>query len=281
MTPTSRKQILAMIRTWCDAGDVREFDIGALDHGSERMTLRGPWSLDQVTRALGWLAARNAAGSSIYARPARTLPAHPWILVDDLDADGLAILDELAPAGLVVETSPGSMQAWVRMYQPYPDPIRTAIARHLAHTVGGDPAAVGGSQFGRLPGTTNRKLSRRGSDGMFPFARLRRVDPDPATKLDDLELAELDIPEQPDQAPVQAAPVSGRYPSPAARPPRRSRSERDFALACRMAEAGESDEAIKRAIAAVRDDAKADRSDYLARTVSAARTRVHGRNAAP
>ena len=51
-------------------------------------------------------------------------------------------------------------------------------------------------------------------------------------------------------------------------------SRRDFAVACRLIEAGREDEEIMRAIQAARLDAKAQRRDYLERTVRAARAHI-------
>ena len=89
MTPTSRAQLAKMLKTFAAADVVDRFDVGALDHETERMSLREDWNRSQVWKAAGWIAARNTTGSSIYVRPARAIERHPWILVDDLTAAAL------------------------------------------------------------------------------------------------------------------------------------------------------------------------------------------------
>ena len=172
------------------------------------------------------MAARNASGSSIYVRPSRTLDAHPWLLIDDLTAAALDSLRECHPPGLVVETSPGSFQAWIRVQEPVPVAARTSIARTLAEIYAGDPGAVGAHQFGRMPGTTNRKPSRRLPDGRSPFAALRHAGD---------EIATIEIREN-DTAPTTrtAAVTTGekRYDDAL-----RDQSRVDFAIACRLGDA--------------------------------------------
>ena len=158
-----------MLGAFGSAG-VGRFDVGALDHGSGKMSLRLDWDRGMLWRAAGWIAGRNATGSSLYIRPARSLEAHPWVLVDGLTGGTLARLREGHPPGLVVETSPGRFQAWVRVAMALPAPGRGAIARALARRYVGDPHGAGGDGLGRLAGTTNRKPGRRRPDGQAPFA---------------------------------------------------------------------------------------------------------------
>ena len=167
-----------------------------------------------------------------------------------------------------MESSPGSIQAWVRIYPSQDDPTRTALARYLTEQVGGNPGAVGGSQFGRLPGTTNRKPGRELASGQFPFAKLLRTAPQACTPFKRLT-PELGPIERPARR-TATAPADQRA------PPRRSQSERDFAIACRLAELGRTDGEIAAAIRAVRTDSKAMCADYLKRTIGAARQQVAG-----
>ena len=71
MRAASRAQLARMLATFAQADNVDRFDVGALDHESERMSLREDWTRSQVWKAAGWIAARNATGSSVYVRPAR------------------------------------------------------------------------------------------------------------------------------------------------------------------------------------------------------------------
>ena len=266
MTPASRAQLAKMLATFASAPDVDHFDIGARDHETERMSLRETWSRSQVWKAAGWIAARNTTGSSIYVRPARALEAHPWILVDDLTAAALEKLKAGHPPGIVVETSPANFQAWIRIQRAVAVDIRTSIARTLKTLYDADPGAVGGTQFGRLPGTTNRKPSRRLADGRAPFAALRHAGP---------EVAQVEIPANDEnQTATRAPPLAAgeRNPDHGV-----DQSRRDFAAACRLVEAGRNDDEIARAIREIRrmlGDPKGERADYIERTIRAARRQV-------
>ena len=131
-----------------------------------------PRTLDRATllRSVGWLRYQNAQGRNIYIRPRGE---HHLSLVDDLTAGAVQRMKEegFAPA-LVVETSPGNFQAWVNHGQVLEKPVSTLAARKLAERFGGDKGAADWRHFGRMVGLTNRKPSRRGEDGRFPFVRL-------------------------------------------------------------------------------------------------------------
>ena len=260
MTPTSRGQVTRTLARFAADGGPDRFDIGALDHSTGRMSLRDDWNRSQIGRATAWMAARNTTGSSIYVRPARGLTAHPWILIDDLTADAIEKVRRTHPPGIVVETSPGNFQAWIRVQRAVRTGARTAIARTLMQTYGGDPGGVGGDQFGRMPGTTNQKPERRGPKHA-PFAQLRHAGP---------EVVNVIIPDDDSttRAPPEAA--GGRTPNPTGV----DQSARDFALACRLIEVGRHDDEIAAAIVAIRaqlGSAKAHRADYIDRTIRAAR----------
>ena len=242
------------------SGGVNRFDVGALDHGSGKMSLRADWDRGQLWRAAGWIAGRNATGSSIYVRPARSLDAHPWILVGGLTSETLVRLREGCPPGIIVETSPGRFQAWVRVARALPAPGRGEIARALARRYGAEPEGAGGDGFGRMAGTTNRKPERRRSDGQAPFARLRHTS------------KSVIVAGDPNDTNGPTPPRRAEEESPRTRRPR---SERDFAIACRLAERGAGDEAIAAAISAVRgSDPEGPQADYLERTIRAARRRT-------
>jgi len=102
MHPASRRQIVQMLETFGLAPEVTAFDLGCLDHATGRMSFRKTWTSPEVRRALGWLAARNATGSSCYIRPAEALGRTRWVLAGPLTA---AARDRrgVAPAGAPVE----------------------------------------------------------------------------------------------------------------------------------------------------------------------------------
>ena len=258
MPPASRRQLRAMLKTFA-AGGVDRFDVAALDHRTGQRMHRYNWSGDQVLRAAGWIAHRNVAGDSIFIRPARDLARHPFILIDDLNEDTLARLSERWTPALVVETRPGSVQAWCRLPALCDVEERTAVARtFVAHRAA--PGGAGGARYGSIPGTTNRTPEWVQPDGRPPFARLRSANPD--------AIAELPTPFTHARALADKDPRN--------RTVHRSPSAQDFAIACRLFEAGAPVEAVRRTIAEVRGhNAESDRDDDIERTVQAAQRTVH------
>ena len=145
------------------------YDIGVLaDKGMYRVEA-APTS--RVLRMLPFLKHRNANGAHIYIRPTGE---SAYTLLDDLTAATLASLSPqgYAPAG-VIETSPGSFQAWLRHTQPFPKELGTLAAKTLAEQFGADRSAADWRRFGRAPGFTNRKPQHRNPQGFYPFAHLR------------------------------------------------------------------------------------------------------------
>ena len=144
------------------------YDIGVLsDKGMYRVEA-APAS--RVLRMLPFLKHRNAHGAHIYLRPTGE---SCYTLLDDLTAATLPRLaaEGYAPAALV-ETSPGSFQAWLRHTQPLHKELGTFAAKILAEQFGGDRSAADWRRFGRAPGFTNRKPRHRNPQGLYPFARL-------------------------------------------------------------------------------------------------------------
>jgi hypothetical protein len=74
---------------------------------------------------------------------------------------------------VVVETSLGNYQAWLKHANPLNKEVSTAAARALAEKFGGDRGAADWRHFGRLAGFTNRKAKYLdASSGLYPFVRL-------------------------------------------------------------------------------------------------------------
>lgn len=108
--------------------------------------------------------------SDIYVRPKGE---HNLSLVDDLNA---ASIQQMKTAGfvpaVVVQTSPGNFQAWLKHPAPLSKELSTAVARELATNFGGDRGAADWRHFGRLAGFTNRKEKYVGLNGQYPFVLL-------------------------------------------------------------------------------------------------------------
>jgi hypothetical protein len=138
---------------------------------SEAVMLPRVWDEDALVRSIAWLRHQNRDGRNIYIRPKGE---HNLSLLDDLSRKSVAAMTEagFAPA-LVVETSPGNYQAWVKHAEPLTKEEGTAAARALAERFGGDPGAADWRHFGRLAGFTNRKDKYRDAiTGMHPFVKI-------------------------------------------------------------------------------------------------------------
>jgi hypothetical protein len=144
------------------------YDLGILKDGGMYRLEAVPAS--RVLRMLPYLKYRNANGAHIYIRPTGE---SCYTLLDDLTQSTLSRLDAegYAPAAMV-ETSPGSFQAWLRHSQPLSKELGTLAAKTLATQFGADGSAADWRRFGRAPGFTNRKPQHRNPQGFYPFARL-------------------------------------------------------------------------------------------------------------
>ena len=267
MHPASRRQITQMLETFSLAPEVTAFDLGCLNHETERMSFRKTWTAPAVRKAFGWLAARNATGSSCYIRPAAAIGETSWVLAGPLTA---AALDGLPAApGLVVESSPGVFEAWLRLAAPVGAGARTAAARFFIREAGGDPGAVSGAKLGHLPGTTNRTPACI-RDGQAPFAVLRSSSRSAVTPVPNEVERSADERRGGggDAASAEEEPAGRRYdPSP-------DQNRRDFAIACRLLEAGADDHTIAATIAATRDFDPQSEGAYIPRTIRAARRHI-------
>jgi len=99
-----------------------------------------------------------------------------YILVD-LDVPQPMVLETMRAHGhdqcVVLQTSPGHLQAWVCLRTgPLEPAVATAAGKWLAHAYGGDPASTDWRHLGRLAGFTNQKPARRASGGHAPWVRL-------------------------------------------------------------------------------------------------------------
>ena len=153
---------------------VQVFEIGLFkpDANADGQSVMIPrtWDVETVIRSIPWLRLQNADGRNIYIRPQGE---HNLSLVDDLSADAVRQMKASGfdPA-VVVETSPGNFQAWLKHPRVLPRELSTATARALAQQFGGDLGAADWRHFGRLCGFTNRKPKYVQESGLFPFVRL-------------------------------------------------------------------------------------------------------------
>ena len=258
------RQIRTLLALW----DVPVFDVAALDHATGRMSLREDWDRGQVLHAVGWMARRNATGSTIHARPAESLSAHRWVLVDGLDKGAKAAVEKHHRPAAFLETSPDTWQAWVRLDQALDAGTRADIGLRIAETHGGAPDRAARMRLGRCPGFTNQDPDHREEDGRPPFTRLVDVHPEHVVLVESLPF---------DVTPGSPEPVrAGEFRPGEARERAgvRDQSRIDFAIACRLVEIGENDSVIEAVLQEVRRDTNAAAASYIERTIAAARQRV-------
>jgi len=129
------------------------------------------WDRESLIRSVPWLRHQNLNGRNIYIRPKGE---HHLSLVDDLSADAITNMKRTGfdPA-VVVETSPGNFQAWLKHPERLGKELGTAAARELAQRFGGDIKAADWRHYGRLTGFTNRKTKHFNVEtGLYPFVKL-------------------------------------------------------------------------------------------------------------
>src|SRR5207245_1122451 len=74
---------------------------------------------------------------------------------------------------VVLQSSPGHLQAWIRVSTtPLEPALATAVSKQLARTYGGDLASTDACHLGRLAGFTNQKLQRRTARGYAPRVKI-------------------------------------------------------------------------------------------------------------
>ncbi len=147
------------------------YDVGVYDRANDAMLLRREWTPAQIEASLGWFRGMNANGRDIYIRPTGSSGLY---LIDDVPT---ATVERMRAEGYtpaaVVETSPGNLQAWVRVSDtPLSTEEGTAVARDLAARYDGDMSSANWRHMGRLAGFTNQKKEHTQPNGRHPYARL-------------------------------------------------------------------------------------------------------------
>jgi RepB DNA-primase from phage plasmid len=129
------------------------------------------WDAGTIVKSVSWLRHQNREGRNIYIRPKGE---HDLSMVDDLTTGAVSAMKETGfnPA-VIVETSPGNFQAWLKHPERISKELSTAAARALAEKFDGDRGAADWRHFGRLAGFTNRKAKYLdASTGLYPYVRL-------------------------------------------------------------------------------------------------------------
>jgi len=170
---------LAVLRRQLAAMPCRLYEV-RLIHSGSRKPYPGvrQWTAFQLSgpATVGFLRIRNREGYDVYFRPYTGDHNAGYILLD-LDDPVPGILAKLRAQGhepcVVVETSPGRWQAWIRVSPaPLLPALATLVAKRLAQIYAADRASADWRHLGRLAGLTNRKPQRRRADGLPPWVKL-------------------------------------------------------------------------------------------------------------
>jgi hypothetical protein len=136
------------------------------------------WTATQLMNpaTIRFLRIRNREGCDVYIWPYAENRNAGYILLD-LDRAAPSVLEAMSINGhepcVVLETSPGHLQAWIRVSTlPLEPNMATAIAKHLARTYGADLASTDWRHLGRLAGFTNQKPQRRARSGYAPWVKV-------------------------------------------------------------------------------------------------------------
>lgn len=176
-----RRQLAALP---CDYYQIR------LIHARTRKPFPGErvFSAPQLTREpmVRFLRLRNREGHDVFFHPFAGDHNAGYIFLD-LDQADDQILQAMRAHGhepsVVLRTSPGHLQAWVRVsLTPLVPPLATAVARLLADLYHADRASADWRHCGRLAGFTNQKPARRLPSGSAPWVRLLYAHPGLATQ---------------------------------------------------------------------------------------------------
>lgn len=156
------------------AMDSELFEVGLYKPNAaagESVMIPRVWDSETIVKSVPWLRHQNREGRNIYIRPKGE---HELSMVDDLTKDAVSSMKEKGfnPA-VIVETSPGNYQAWLKHPERLDKEVSTAAARALAEEFGGDRGAADWRHFGRLAGFANRKAKYLDANtGLYPFVRL-------------------------------------------------------------------------------------------------------------
>lgn len=187
MTPEARRGLLLTLQAIRRqlAAMPHDLYLVRLIHNRTRRPFPGErlWSATQLCHpaTIRFLRIRNREGCDVYLHPYVDSHNAGYILLD-LDRAAGGVLQRMRDNGhgpcVVLETSPGHLQAWIHLStSPLEPSLATAIARRLARDYGGDPASADWRHLGRLAGFTNQKPARRTACGYAPWVKILHAQP--------------------------------------------------------------------------------------------------------
>ena len=232
-------------------GVVSSFYFVKLIHQNRSYVISRYWDNKQVINNIAFLSKKNKQGFNVYIRPADDR----FILLDDLCRNALNNLAKLQPC-LLMETSPGNYQAWIKLKEISPDrDQQLTIWKTLAAMFGADPASAKPDQIGRLPGFYNMK-KKYSPD--FPLVKLHRFQDRFSTW-------------QPYDIPATATGLVAIPPPVVKKKSATERSGYDWAVTCDLVKRGWTDEQIRCYLSTRSRKAATRKDDYIGMTIRKAR----------
>jgi RepB DNA-primase from phage plasmid len=152
-----------------------------LIHHATRRSFPGErlWTAAQLghVATVRFLRMRNREGCDIYLQPYAAQDRNAGYILVDLDRTNPAVIESMRANGhdpcVVLQTSPGHLQAWIHLStSPLEPSVATAAGKQLARTYGGDLASTDWRHLGRLAGFTNQKPERRTRGGYAPWVKI-------------------------------------------------------------------------------------------------------------
>jgi len=193
-----------------------------LIHHTTRRSFPGErlWTATQLGHAatVRFLRVRNREGCDIYLQPYTARANAGYILVD-LDHTNPALIESMRANGhdpcVVLQTSPGHLQAWIHLSaSPLEPSVATAAGKQLARVYGGDLASTDWRHLGRLAGFTNQKPERRTPGGYAPWVKIVYAHPGLARNADGLLQSAIQLPALTQgTCPGQPSPCAGMPPN--------------------------------------------------------------------
>jgi hypothetical protein len=162
------------------AGMPHDLFLIRLIHSHTRRAFPGErlWTATQLSQSatIRFLRARNREGCDVYIQP-YSPGCNPGYILVDLDRQNPAVLEAMRHDGhepcVVLQTSPGNLQAWVQVSIAPIDPIiATSVGKLLACAYGGDLASTDWRHLGRLAGFTNKKPQHCDARGYSPWVKV-------------------------------------------------------------------------------------------------------------
>ncbi|GAB6909752.1 hypothetical protein JCM12296A_56000 [Desulfosarcina cetonica] len=163
-----------------------QYEFGVFKEG-ETSKEGAVWKIPAEVKNVGYLKAMNAQGKHIFIRPTADAE-HSYMFHDDMDREGLKKYHQDAngnwkPGRLVVESSPGNYQVWIKTNRP----LSVEEKKYWLGKMNSDPGASPLHRWGRAPGFRNRKEKYRTDKG-FPLARFEWIDWRNEAKIPKVEL---------------------------------------------------------------------------------------------